>query len=67
VSVRGQYKAGAANGGAVKGYLEELGSGTSRTETFVAIKAEIANWRWAGFPSTSAPASGWRTGCRRSS
>ncbi len=50
VSVRGQYKAGAAKGGAVKGYLEELGSGTSKTETFVALKAEIANWRWSGVP-----------------
>jgi len=34
----------------VKGYLEELGQPASRTETFVAIKAEIANWRWAGVP-----------------
>ena len=50
VTVRGQYRAGAANGEAVKGYLEELGSSTSKTETFVALKAEIANWRWAGVP-----------------
>jgi glucose-6-phosphate 1-dehydrogenase len=50
VSVRGQYKAGAANGEAVKGYFEELGSTASRTETFVALKAEIANWRWSGVP-----------------
>ena len=49
-TVRGQYRAGAANGGAVKGYLEELGSSTSKTETFVALKAEINNWRWAGVP-----------------
>ena len=49
-TVRGQYRAGAANGGAVKGYLEELGSSTSKTETFVALKAEIGNWRWAGVP-----------------
>jgi len=48
-TVRGQYKAGASAGGAVKGYVDELGS-TSNTETFVAIKAEIANWRWAGVP-----------------
>ena len=39
-----------SDGGAVKGYLEELGSTTSKTETFVAIKAEIENWRWAGVP-----------------
>jgi glucose-6-phosphate 1-dehydrogenase len=50
LSVRGQYRAGAAGGGAVKGYIEELGSSASRTETFVALKAEIANWRWSGVP-----------------
>ncbi len=49
-TVRGQYRAGASSGGAVKGYLEELGSKDSTTETFVALKAEIANWRWAGVP-----------------
>ena len=48
VTVRGQYRAGAANGGAVPGYREEIGVEKSRTETFVALKAEIANWRWAG-------------------
>ena len=50
LTVRGQYRAGASDGGAVPGYLEELGSTTSKTETFVAIKAEIENWRWAGVP-----------------
>jgi glucose-6-phosphate 1-dehydrogenase len=49
LTVRGQYKAGASSGGAVKGYAEELGA-ESDTETFVALKAEIANWRWAGVP-----------------
>ncbi|MBX3572582.1 MAG: glucose-6-phosphate dehydrogenase [Mesorhizobium sp.] len=49
MTVRGQYRAGASAGGAVKGYQEELGSQSS-TETFVAIKAEIENWRWAGVP-----------------
>jgi glucose-6-phosphate 1-dehydrogenase len=49
-TVRGQYRAGAADGGAVKGYLDELGSGTSKTETFVALKAEIGNWRWSSVP-----------------
>ncbi len=49
MTVRGQYRAGASSGGAVKGYQEELGS-ESQTETFVAIKAEINNWRWAGVP-----------------
>ena len=50
VTVRGQYVAGASSEGAVPGYLEELEGGTSDTETFVAIKAEIDNWRWAGVP-----------------
>ena len=49
-TVRGQYRAGASSGGAVRGYLEELEGGVSNTETFVAIKAEIGNWRWAGVP-----------------
>jgi glucose-6-phosphate 1-dehydrogenase len=47
--VRGQYRAGVANGTTVPGYAEELG-GPSGTETFVALRAEIANWRWAGVP-----------------
>jgi glucose-6-phosphate 1-dehydrogenase len=50
-TVRGQYRAGAANGQPVPGYLDEPGiDGDSRTETFVAIKAEIDTWRWAGVP-----------------
>jgi glucose-6-phosphate 1-dehydrogenase len=48
--VRGQYRAGASAGGAVPGYLEELGEADSTTETFVAIKAGVENWRWAGVP-----------------
>lgn len=49
--VRGQYRAGAAEGKPAIGYLEEPGVGThSRTETFVAIKTEISSWRWAGVP-----------------
>ena len=50
LTVRGQYRAGAADGGAVPGYLEEIGIERSNTETFVALKLEIANWRWAGVP-----------------
>lgn len=50
LTVRGQYRAGASAGGPVKGYLEDLENNTSNTETFVALKAEIANWRWAGVP-----------------
>ncbi|HEX7342365.1 MAG TPA: glucose-6-phosphate dehydrogenase, partial [Rhodanobacteraceae bacterium] len=50
LTVRGQYRAGAANGGAAPGYLQDLGQASSRTETFVALKAEVGNWRWAGVP-----------------
>ncbi|MBS9475993.1 glucose-6-phosphate dehydrogenase [Ancylobacter radicis] len=50
LTVRGQYRAGASAGGAVPGYLDELESGKSQTETFVAVKAEVENWRWAGVP-----------------
>jgi glucose-6-phosphate 1-dehydrogenase len=50
-TVRGQYKAGLVDGAAAPGYLDELGEGQkSDTETFVAIKAEIENWRWADVP-----------------
>ena len=50
-TVRGQYRAGAIDGGAGAG----LSRGDRRrpaaaTETFVALKAEIDNWRWAGVP-----------------
>lgn len=48
--VRGQYRAGASVSGPVPGYLEELELDESTTETFVAIKAGIKNWRWAGVP-----------------
>ncbi|WP_129141157.1 glucose-6-phosphate dehydrogenase [Modicisalibacter coralii] len=49
--VRGQYIAGSIDGTSVPGYLEEEGANTdSRTETFVAMKTEVSNWRWAGVP-----------------
>lgn len=47
--VRGQYGAGAVGGEAVSSYEDEL-KGESNTETFVAIQAEVENWRWAGVP-----------------
>jgi glucose-6-phosphate 1-dehydrogenase len=50
MTVRGQYRAGASNGNAVPGFIEEIGRSDSTTETFVAIKAGIGNWRWAGVP-----------------
>ena len=48
-AVRGQYAAGVVDGEERQGYLEELGK-DSKTETFVAIRAHIDNWRWSGVP-----------------
>ncbi len=48
-SVAGQYTAGAIDGVAVPGYRDELGR-QSQTETFVALRAHIDNWRWSGVP-----------------
>jgi glucose-6-phosphate 1-dehydrogenase len=50
LTVRGQYRAGADSGGAVPGYLADIDKPSSRTDTFVALKAEVGNWRWAGVP-----------------
>ena len=47
--VRGQYAAGAVGGQALAGYADDLGQ-ASETETFVAIKAHLDNWRWQGVP-----------------
>ncbi|CAO3431947.1 glucose-6-phosphate dehydrogenase [Azospirillum doebereinerae] len=50
-TVRGQYRAGAVAGGAVPAYADEPGiPAGSATETFVALKVEIDNWRWARVP-----------------
>ncbi len=48
-SVKGQYRAGAIDGKPVAGYIDELGK-PSDTETFVAVKAFIDNWRWKNVP-----------------
>ncbi|MBU2886454.1 glucose-6-phosphate dehydrogenase [Gilvimarinus agarilyticus] len=48
-TVRGQYVAGVSGGKEVPGYLDELGK-DSNTETFVAIRAHIDNWRWSNVP-----------------
>ena len=48
-SIAGQYTAGAIDGHAVPGYRDELGR-ASGTETFVALRAHIDNWRWSGVP-----------------
>ena len=47
--VTGQYRKGAVDGQPVPGYDDELGK-NSDTETFVAIKAHVDNWRWQGVP-----------------
>jgi glucose-6-phosphate 1-dehydrogenase len=50
-TVRGRYDAGAVAGQAVSGFLEEAEyKDADSTETYVAVKATINNWRWAGVP-----------------
>ena len=50
-TARGRYEAGFQGGLPVRGYLEEDGvAADSRTETFAAVRLEIANRRWAGVP-----------------
>ncbi|MDR3415324.1 MAG: glucose-6-phosphate dehydrogenase [Nevskia sp.] len=49
--VRGQYRPGAIDGKAVPGYLEEKGiPAHSTTETFIAMRVDLDNWRWARVP-----------------
>ena len=49
--VRGQYRGGMVGGQKVAGYLEEVKvPPDSRCETFVALRTEVQNWRWAGVP-----------------
>lgn len=50
LTVRGQYTGLNTAHDRIPSYIEEAGVPRSRTETFVAIKAEVANWRWAGVP-----------------
>jgi len=50
-TVRGQYGVGEINGTIVKGYRQEEGvNPKSITETYVAMRLNIDNWRWAGVP-----------------
>jgi glucose-6-phosphate 1-dehydrogenase len=50
-SVRARYGAGSIGAKPVCGYLEEEGVPLdSETETYVALRAEIDNWRWSGVP-----------------
>ena len=49
--VRGQYTAGTVGGRPVRGYREEEAvARDSTTETFVALRVGVENWRWAGVP-----------------
>lgn len=51
VTVRGQYTKGFFRADEVPGYLDEKGANKeSKTETFVALRVDIDNWRWAGVP-----------------
>jgi glucose-6-phosphate 1-dehydrogenase len=51
IAVRAQYGPGVVGGEHVPGYLEEEGvPPDSRTPTYVALKLEVDNWRWAGVP-----------------
>jgi glucose-6-phosphate 1-dehydrogenase len=50
-TVRGQYGPGTVGGRKVPGYVEEPGvAAGSRTETYVALRLHLDNWRWAGVP-----------------
>ncbi|MDH5356316.1 MAG: glucose-6-phosphate dehydrogenase [Gammaproteobacteria bacterium] len=50
-TVRGQYRSGAVGNEVVAAYVDEPGvDPRSHNETFVAIRANIDNWRWAGVP-----------------
>jgi glucose-6-phosphate 1-dehydrogenase len=48
--VKGQYTRGVVDGKQLNSYLEDIDKYASNTETFVAIKAHIDNWRWKGTP-----------------
>jgi len=48
--VRGQYLAGEVGGVATPSYLEDVANPDSLTESFVAMKVHVANWRWNGTP-----------------
>lgn len=49
-TIKGQYADGSINGKAVDSYLNDIQKSTSKTETFVAIKAFVDNWRWKNMP-----------------
>ena len=49
-TVRGQYRTGTIDGKPAQSYLQDIEQNASDTETFVAIKAHVDNWRWSGVP-----------------
>ncbi len=49
-TVRGQYTRGGSDNDPLPSYLEDIEKFSSKTETFVALKANIDNWRWGGVP-----------------
>ena len=66
-SVRGQYGPGKLGEESVSGYRSEPGvAPESRTETFVALKLNIDNWRWAGVRFICGRGNAWRSGIPRS-
>ncbi len=50
VAVRGQYRAANGPTGELPSYVDDVGHPHSTTESFVALKASVGNWRWAGTP-----------------
>ena len=48
--VKGQYSRGSHNGTKISSYLEDINKFDSKTETFVAIRTYVNNWRWKGVP-----------------
>lgn len=50
LTVRAQYANGVGPEGKVEGYLDDVGDVDSTTASFVALKAAVENWRWAGVP-----------------
>jgi len=49
-TIRGQYRAGAVGGKPVGSYIDDIGQKNSDTDTFIALKAHVDNWRWSGVP-----------------
>jgi len=49
-TVKGQYTRGSSKDGQLPSYLEDIEKYNSKTETFVALKAYVDNWRWGGIP-----------------